>query len=310
MADFEVSTGAAAAALDGTEEFGALQGGVPKVVTSGQVKTLANTIATVLVSADTTLDSSYYGKLIVLDTTGTDLTFPAAPATVEVIDVLNISGGNCTANGVALASGKRVTFASYGSAWRRLQPQQDVSTAINTMFTGFKSGRYYPTQPGMSLANGPVVNANKIYFEPFILPADMTVSEIAGEVRTAAGTVGYFAIYANTDTGTDYRPTGAPIAQGSGSVSTATTGAKNIALVSNVTLTGGTLYWMAAVSDGAVSWRANGSLYNEPILGSASVQYGGVDWLSLSTVTPGTWPTSPSLSLGNACIHALMLRAA
>ena len=266
------------------------------------IKALANEVEVVTISADTTLSSTHYGKLIYVDTAGVDLTLPAAPATVEVIRVLS-GAASTTVNSVAVSLGKDITYVSIGSAWKRMEPATSAATGIFT--SGVVTGRYYPLSVPFAPAAGSAVTANTVYFDLFMLPHDLTASELVCAVTSAAGTNAYMAIYA-TNASTK-KPTGTPIASIASAVSSASTGAKNAALSSNVALTAGTLYAAAICCDGAATFRANTVNGSAALHGFISALNGSFSLRHNTTSTPGTWPDMTSAGFSeNQAIHVTL----
>lgn len=305
---FELSTGTAAAALDGTEKLPILQGGAARAATAAQVKALANALEPpVVISASTLLDSSHYGKLIAADTASIALTFPSAPATVEVLRVVNISGGNVTVNGVAVSSGRDITFVSIDSAWVRFEPQVDAGTSLQTSYI---SGRWYALN-ATGYATGPALIANRLSFEPFILPHDMTVSELGIRVLTpVTGSTAQVALYlGNEATG---RPTGAVLTN-TVDLSTAAAGYVS-AGVANVTLSAGQLYFAAIVSTGAIALASEGgtSLKGSLLSGGATLTESLQPHTRIYSGTYGVWPdmTAISTSTGGAVAFIASARVA
>jgi hypothetical protein len=296
MADTKISAETAATALGGTEVFPAVQGAANVKATSQQVKDFANKLdAPITLSANTTLGPTHYGRLVYVDTAAVTITFPAAPATNEVLDVYNGSTGAITVNGVAVGAGKFVSYVSINSAWKA---RQSAFAGGNTLFPKpYVSGDYYPMNPLFISANGVALAASKVHYIPFVPFADVTISELAAKVVTAAGTVAYMAIYDSRSYGTgQFAPTGLPIAQGSGSIDTSTTGAKTIALAANVNLSGGHLYFLAIISDGAPVFITNSLSWSGSMLGSSSLANVGApaSVRDGSTSTPGTWADQTS----------------
>lgn len=119
MADKKVEDETPFAAAASNDVIYASRGGVDGSLTPGKIAALANQIsnATVL-SADQTLDQSHFGIPLKLGANGTDLALPAAPATVQVVQVYadTFTG---SVNGVALNPGDMISWVSIANAWMR-----------------------------------------------------------------------------------------------------------------------------------------------------------------------------------------------
>jgi hypothetical protein len=103
------------------------------------------------------------------------------------------------------------------------------------------------------------LNTNRLYWVPFIAPArGSTLADVRIQVTTAVAStsviVGLYDCVSNgsggPDTG-DYRPNGSPISSATQSV--AATGSFTLAVTAS--LTGGRLYWLAVLSQGAPTIR-------------------------------------------------------
>ena len=263
------------------------------------IQALANDVTVVTLSANTTLDSTYYGKIVFVTNASVVITFPAAPASVEVLRVYNGSAGNITVNGVIIGAGRDILFISVSSAWNRFQPTVSAGgTLLPTPRTGQR------TFPRLGpIAAGTALTAGRIAFEPFCLPYDLTVDQVAVEVATAAGANLGVAFYADVFSSTTHRPDGAPLIAGSATVNPGTTGWKPVSLNSNYTFLQGVIYWAAFCSDGATALRTITGSNRAALVGATfsggmpTGIWGASTWASQSSSnTPGTWPTSPSLS--------------
>lgn len=302
MASSKISDLTGASALDGTEAFPIVQGGANRKATGTQIKTLANTLDVPnVVSASATLTSAAYGVIQYVDTAGVVLTFPAAPATTQVIKVYNGSGGSISVNGVTVGSGKDITFISVASAWKRFQPAVDLSGG--GISAPRVATRYYPALPGARYATGTGLTANTVYFQPFVLAADITIDRLAAEIQAAgaASSTGAMAIYAgNPATG---KPTGNPVVSGSGTFATDSTGAKTVTPASNVTLTAGTLYFFAIISSSTPAFYCDETSNSVFLMGNSSASVGrfGNCWRPSTGVdTVGTWRDMTSVSVFEA----------
>ena len=155
------------------------------------------------------------------------------------------------------------------------------------------------------LSTGSVMAANIIYFYPFVLPRSVSINNLGSRVTTAvASSKLQCAIYANNPT--TGQPSGAPLGV-TGDLDSGTAAVlSGIVSPSTFDLTGGTNYWMATWSNGAITLQHQINV-NEiaSIVGvasfalassAASNSTGG--WRTLaatftSTVspTPANWPT-------------------
>lgn len=123
----------------------------------------------------------------------------------------------------------------------------DIANMVRPVY---KSGRWYPAPLIGSVTTGTAVTANKIRMLPFLLPVDVTITDLAVRVATlsAAGNV-QVAIYASNSDGD---PTGAALAA-SGNLSTASAAVDvTHTLAAPLALTAG-LYFMAINSDNSTA---------------------------------------------------------
>lgn len=255
------------------------------------IQALANDITVVTISASGALDNTHYGKLVNVDTSGVVITFPAAPATVEILRIYNGSAGTITVNGVLMGIGRDLTFVSIGSAWKRLEPQGASGSGASS--PPYPTGRFLAMLDDGTTGSGSAAVANVVYLFPFTVRQDMTVSEIVLQIATlAAGGKTSFAVYAAHSS--TLLPTGAPLHK-SGDISTAATGRFGNSGLSLALPAG--VYWAAALSDNStVVLTANlNSKAISRIVGNATntVPFAGNGCIQKTGVTFGdaNWPT-------------------
>ncbi|QIG69036.1 hypothetical protein EVB78_002 [Rhizobium phage RHph_N1_15] len=133
----------------------------------------------------------------------------------------------------------------------------DFAAAFNTLVDlankirpAYAVGRWYPAFLIGTVTTGTAVTANKIRMLPFIVPVDITISDLAVRVATAAAAgnvqVAIYAADANGD------PTGAALAK-TGNLSTATASSDvSLPLAAPVALKAG-LYFMAVNADNSTA---------------------------------------------------------
>lgn len=171
---------------------------------------------------------------------------------------------------------------------------------------GYLAGLFYLTQPTNSSMTS-IGAASTIYLQPWMCPANVTVTSMSVNISTAAaagGVVG-MAIYAYAPA-TQF-PTGLPLAKTANLAST-TGGAITGALTSSVSLVGGTMYYLAiAVSSTPCSLSAcnqpsmdpvwlGGSFASDLVNSTAATASG---WqVSGFDINTTAWPNGNSMSLG------------
>ena len=195
-----------------------------------------------------------------------------------------------------------------------ITPGSNVILSAGTLnvyaHTAFVSGNWVSPAVG-TVTTGAALIAGTAYFSPFVLPRSVTVNSLGARITTA-GTAGsgssrvQFAIYASSSTG---EPSGAPLGN-TVDITASTATAVEGALVSNVNLTAGVLYWFGVISDhGATPTAqtqpifqalAGGNLYNDFIIGDptlANVTQSGTNthWFrTLANTFSNGWPTISS----------------
>ena len=141
-------------------------------------------------------------------------------------------------------------------------PVLNQATSLNSsQKTHFISG--FPPYPSSILSTSNQNITTKVIFFPFVLPKDLTFASLT--INVVGGTTGDdldAAIY-NSDTST-----GVPTTKVSGSDVTFATGSTTGVIAnfsSNVSLTGGTVYWLGIVKNaGTITIRSHGSADGYP----------------------------------------------
>ena len=197
-----------------------------------------------------------------------------------------------------------------------ITPGSNVILSAGTLnvyaHTAFVSGNWVSPAVG-TVTTGAALIAGTAYFSPFVLPRSVTVNSLGARITTA-GTAGsgssrvQFAIYASSSTG---EPSGAPLGN-TVDITASTATAVEGALVSNVNLTAGVLYWFGVISDHGATPTAQtqpifqviqgGNLYNnfiigDPTLANVSQSSTNTHWFrSLTNTFSNGWPTISSTS--------------
>lgn len=209
-------------------------------------------------------------------------------------DFIGIGGGTYTGD-------VSVPDEAFGSGWDgsvEVPTKNAVYDRIQNTWPVPVSTHWFHVENGHYFSNSSAVVADTIYYSPVFVPRTVTISDLGTDHR---GTVGVgnmkIAIYANN--ASTNRPTGTPVAE-TGNISTNTGGFISGDITgANVTLTGGTLYWMAiwssisgpafcAMNQGGAAWIGASA--------GGSLSQGGdaVGYVLTSSEAFGTWPDAAS----------------
>jgi hypothetical protein len=304
MPDTKISALATAPSLAGSEEFPINQGGVSRKATTAQLRALANALPEpATINAPATLNHDHYGKIVYVRTAGI-ITLPPAPQSTEVLRILNGSApaGNISIAGtgseVKVGPGKDVTFLSISSGWVRMQPAVEGAGSASAPYI---RNRFDPMSATARLVSNisPSTAPNTVYFQPFVLPNDMTINALAVQVATAgvAGSTGALAVYASNPA--NVQPTGTPVAVGTAAFAADTTGVKSVDLGTGPTLFGGTVYFFALNTSAATKFVIDEMSTAANLLGNTSASIGTGAGRSLrssqGSAPMGGWPDMTSL---------------
>lgn len=253
------------------------------------IQALANDITVVPLAVNTTLDSTHYGKLVNVTAAAVVITFPAAPATRQTLDVINTSAGSITVNGAPVASGKTVSYISISSAWREISSNdQGVMGKIASTI-----GYIYPIGFADNVASAASV-ANTIYALPFEITHGCTVDRLAFRTNSTvvAASNAKIAIYrcANFKDG----PVGNPVID-SGNMTTATAGNDVEVTGLNTYLPAG-LYFICVWTSAAVTFNRSSGTSRDLALAKLPISnsfqfFGGGSLVWTKSLTYGAWPT-------------------
>jgi hypothetical protein len=206
-----------------------------------------------------------------------DVGSPAgAPTTRYGIQINTVGGGTNPDNTYLLPSPIRGMTTAQINDLTGTNTRQYSETTHTHSIPGFaaqvsmywKAGRYYGARSCMAHAapTAQALTINQAIASPVYVPADKTVTTIACNVGVAggAGTSIRMGIY--TTNTTDGRPGDLVAGSDSGAISAATAGIKSATI--NAALSGGSWYWLVAVSDGTPS--VTGFTGSQPnLMGSA-----------------------------------------
>lgn len=229
------------------------------------------------------------------------------------------AGDEFPANDVSAVVTKKVTAAqiaafavsdtAYASSWDGVTTVAPSKNAVYDRMQacghpGFFTGNWYlATANSGEVAAGGTASIDNIYYVPFWLARDVTISDLGARVTTgvASGEI-KLAIYAHDMA--DGLPTGVPLAETAGIVATAAGAVSADITGANVTLTGGRLHWAAfrsnsstialqAVLGDAVNFAAN--MVGHATLGTLTSAAGAVIVIGSSAETyANAWPNADS----------------
>lgn len=219
-------------------------------------------------------------------------------------DFIGIGGGTYTGD-------VSVPDEAYGSAWNasvEVPTKNAVYDRVeNILHPGFVAANWYPLNVGFASGASQTVSAtaiaaDTIYYIPFVLARQITVSDLGARVTTAVASAKFrVAIYANN--ASTARPTGTPLAETGDILTGGATGTFTGDITgANVTLAAG-IYWAAFWSDSALAWTAMVGSSNTTdfmrMMGStlANTAAGGATDIGVSsaeTFAGGSWPNAAS----------------
>lgn len=168
----------------------------------------------------------------------------------------------------------------------------------------------YPTHPGLvtnryygSYADGNTLTAGSfttgtLYAVPIFLSTGLNFNRVGIEVTTRSSVTGAVARIGLYNNGPDGNP--GTLAADLGTVSTTSTGAKEIAI--NVNVSGTQFFWLAVMVNQTVSLRATASTTGSFILGRTSTSGTGVNSASASLAygaMPANFPANPTGDTAN-----------
>lgn len=189
-----------------------------------------------------------------------------------------------TVPGIPEAPANGSQYVRNNAAWQR--------TFISD---GYVSTHWYPADYGLSVQAGTTLGVNTIIFSPFVIYADVTITDLMAEVTTAVAASNFqIAIYASDPT--TKLPIGAALTS-TANMSAATTTTVSSTLASPVTLLAG-LYWSAINNDTSAIGFRTGSASQA----WASAYVGATTMARAMSANPGrlyytlaqtfgTWPT-------------------
>lgn len=226
-----------------------------------------------------------------------DANTPAGGATTKHGVLISIAGGGAAPDNTVLVPGAirgMVTSAVNdlsGTNTRQFSETTHTHPGASgaPVTIGWKAGNYYGARSSMAHGTiaGQALTLNQLFASPMFVPDTVTVTTIACNVTAAvAGAKLRMGIYTVKSDG---RPNTLVVGSETGDISAATTGDKTGTI--SAALTGGQWYWLAVISDQAIS--VNGFTGGQPnVLGSAGP--GSGTKASGVRASTGVWTTLPA----------------